>query len=89
VLSLNAIRTACAAGLGVAGGSGRVPGRRKALRSLPTSPAPSWLVVSVVRWITVIVVLASAGNSLFRGCAAASTQEGKSGREAARELWVT
>jgi len=39
-------------------------------------------VVGVVRWITVIVVLFNAGNSLFRGCAAASTQEvGVAGRQ--------
>ena len=43
-------------------------------------------VVGMVRWMTVIVVLLNAGYCLFRDGAARSTQIGRRGREAAREL---
>lgn len=39
------------------------------------SAAPAF-VIRVVPWITVIVAGISAGNLLFRNCAAAGTQEG-------------
>jgi hypothetical protein len=56
--------------------------RRRALAEPAGLIAAGWFVVGVVRWIAVVVVLASAGNSLFRGCAAAGTQEvGVAGRQ--------
>src|SRR5580704_15411724 len=70
-LSLDHARPRC--GAAAASLSHRHPAR-------PGSPAAGWFVVDLERWATVVVVLASAGDSLFRGWVAGSTQGGRRGR---------
>lgn len=47
---------------------------RRPVRIPAESPARGWFVVRAVQEITLIVGVVNAGNCLYRGCAAGSTQ---------------